>query len=298
MNNSLSELTVIVVTFKTDITLLRNCLNSIDSRVNVIIVENSKNFVNKNEIENQYKNVKILCSGSNLGYGAGNNFGLDRTTTRYALILNPDVVCRENYFKNIEKYIDNKADFSIIGAQYEDNEEWAPCGYFNSKKTIDFNPKKDPDLVKVDWVVGCSLLIDLNKFKSAKIFDENFFLYFEEFDLCKQIKNLSGNVFSSKSLIIDHLGFKGSFAYDKDYAIEALKIRNWHWMWSFFYYHKKNEGYFFALKKTFGKLIKSFFKSIYYFISFNKNERIRYSYRFLGLINSMTGKKSWFRINF
>ena len=107
MNNSLSELTVIVVTFKTDITLLRNCLNSIDSRVKVIIVENSKNFVNKNEIENQYKNVKILCSGSNLGYGSGNNFGLDRTTTRYALILNPDVVCKKNYFENIAKYIES-----------------------------------------------------------------------------------------------------------------------------------------------------------------------------------------------
>ena len=100
MNNSLTELTVIVVTFKTDIILLRNCLNSIDSRVKVIIVENSKNFVNKNEIENQYKNVKILCSGSNLGYGSGNNFGLDRTTTKYALILNPDVVCKKNYFVN------------------------------------------------------------------------------------------------------------------------------------------------------------------------------------------------------
>ena len=107
MNNSLSELTVVVVTFKTDITLLKNCFNSIDSSVKVIVVENSNNFENKNEIENQYKNVKIVCSGSNLGYGSGNNFGLDRTTTRYALILNPDVVCRENYFKNIEKYINN-----------------------------------------------------------------------------------------------------------------------------------------------------------------------------------------------
>ena len=49
MNNALSELTAIVVTFKTDLTILRNCLNSIDSRVKVIIVENSKNFAHKNE---------------------------------------------------------------------------------------------------------------------------------------------------------------------------------------------------------------------------------------------------------
>ena len=104
MNNSLSELTVIVVTFKTDITLLKNCLNSIDSRVKVILVENSNSFENKNEIESQYKNVKIVCSGSNLGYGSGNNFGLNETKTRYALILNPDVICKENYFKNREEF--------------------------------------------------------------------------------------------------------------------------------------------------------------------------------------------------
>ena len=54
MNNSLSELTAIVVTYKTDIKFLKNCLNSIDSRVKVIIVENSKNFIDKNEIEIDY----------------------------------------------------------------------------------------------------------------------------------------------------------------------------------------------------------------------------------------------------
>ena len=74
MNNKLSELTVIVVTFKTDKAILKNCLSSIDPKVKVIIVENSNQFQNKDEIENNFKNVKVLCSGSNLGMGAGNNF--------------------------------------------------------------------------------------------------------------------------------------------------------------------------------------------------------------------------------
>ena len=82
MNNKLSELTVIIVTFKTDETILKNCLSSIDQKVKVIIVENSNQFQNKDEIENDFKNVKILCSGSNLGYGAGNNFGLNNTKTK------------------------------------------------------------------------------------------------------------------------------------------------------------------------------------------------------------------------
>ena len=51
MNNKLSELTVIIVTFKTDETILKNCLSSIDPKVKVIIVENSNQFQNKDEIE-------------------------------------------------------------------------------------------------------------------------------------------------------------------------------------------------------------------------------------------------------
>ena len=68
------------------------------------------------------------------------------------------------------------------------------------------------------------MLIDLNKFSSKKIFDENFFLYFEEFDLCKRIKDKEEDVFVSKDLIIDHLGSKGSFATDKNLKLDALSV--------------------------------------------------------------------------
>ena len=130
MNNSLSELTAIVVTYKTDIKFLKNCLNSIDSRVKIIIVENSKNFIDKNEIENQYKNVKILCSGSNLGYGAGNNFGLKLVDTNYALISNPDVIYDKSFFENINFYLNEKINFSIIGTQYKNKSIFVSHGFF------------------------------------------------------------------------------------------------------------------------------------------------------------------------
>jgi hypothetical protein len=68
-------------------------------------------------------------------------------------------------------------------------------------------------------------------------------------------------------------------------------------MWSYFYYHKKNEGYFKALKVSFGKLIRSLFKLILFTIIFDKKERTNYLYRYLGLLNSIIGKKSFYRIN-
>ena len=101
----------------------------------------------------------------------------------------------------------------------------------------------------------------------------------------------------SSDLVIEHLGFKGSFASNKKFELEAIKIRNWHYMWSFFYYHKKTYGYLNAIKKSFGKLIRSIFKTIFYFLIFKKKERTIYFFRFLGLFNSIMNRKSFFRVD-
>ena len=296
MNNNFSDLSVVIVTYKTNLNILEKSLSSIDPSVKIIIIENSPKFINEDQIANKYKNVSIFCTGSNIGYGRGNNYGLHKVDTNYALILNPDIVCEKSYFENLKIYLNNELDFSIIGSQYLDNETYAPAGFFDSNLCLkDADYIQDLNLSKVDWVVGCSMLLNLNKFKNKLIFDENFFLFFEEFDLCKKLKREGEKVYSSSKLIVNHFGFKSST--DLSDEIDLIKIRNWHYMWSYFYYHKKNEGYFNALKVSFGKLIRSLFKLILFTIIFNKKKRTSYCYRFLGLLNSMIGKKSSYRIN-
>ena len=104
--NNLSELTIVIVTYKTNLDILKNCLNSINSKIRTLIIENSNFFDDKQEIQEQFSNVEILCTGSNLGYGAGNNFGLKQVKTKYALILNPDIICSNDFFSNITKYLE------------------------------------------------------------------------------------------------------------------------------------------------------------------------------------------------
>ena len=295
MNNDFDNLSIIILTHKTELNILEKCLSSIDKDVKILLIENSEKYINENYILNKYKNVSIFCTGDNLGYGGGNNFGLNKTNTKYALILNPDIICDQNYFINIKKYLDGKIDFSIIGSQYRDNESYAPAGFFEKNlKLKDAKFDNKYNLYKIDWVVGCSILINLEKFKNKSIFDESFFLFFEEFDLCKSLKKNNENVYSSSDLIVDHLGYKSSTQFNKEENLN--KLRNWHYMWSYFYYHKKNDGYFKALKSSMGKLIRSFLKVIFFSIIFNNKKRINYLYRFLGLINSIIGKKSYFRI--
>ena len=94
------------------------------------------------------------------------------------------------------------------------------------------------------------------------------------------------------------MGFKGSFAFDKKYELEAIKLRNWHYLWSQFYFNKKHDGYFLAYWKGFFKTIAFFLKFIYFTFVNNALEKNKYKYRFLGLLNSMLLKKSKFKIDF
>ena len=90
------------------------------------------------------------------------------------------------------------------------------------------------------------MLLNNKKFKSKKIFDENYFLYFEEFDLCKSLIDKGEKIFSSKKLKIHHLGFKSSLDNSSTYKNNINHMREWHWMWSSFYFYKKNFNYLLA----------------------------------------------------
>ena len=297
--NNLKNLTVIIVTYFTQKKLLLECLNSISKEVKIKIIENSKDFEFKEDILNKFSNVEIECTGQNLGYGNGNNFGLNLTQTDFALILNPDLVCDNDFFKNLNLILENNRNFSIIGCQYMYDKVFMPAGFFDTKKNKIFCKKFKNDeilpLEKVEWVTGCSMLINLRKFKDKEIFDKNFFLYFEEFDLCKSIIDRGDDIFTSKDLKIHHLGFKSSLGNNLENTKRANRIREWHWMWSSFYFYKKNYGLMKAFIKMSGKFFKSFIKIIFFSLTFQKNKKDKYLYRFLGLFNAIIGKPSSFR---
>ena len=103
----------------------------------------------------------------------------------------------------------------------------------------------------------------MKKFKKNNIFDKNYFLYLEEIYLCKSIKRKSGKIYFAKNLKVNHLGFKGSVGASNYEKQNADNLRNWHYMWSSFYFYKKNYNYFFALNKMFGKFLRAFIKTIF-----------------------------------
>ena len=111
---NLKDLTVVIVTFKSDEIIL-NCLKSIPQEISVIVVENSNNHDFKKKIENNFKNINCILTGENKGYASANNVGLKLVKTKYALVLNPDALLDKNAIGNFLKTAETLKEFWLIG---------------------------------------------------------------------------------------------------------------------------------------------------------------------------------------
>ena len=172
---SYDKITVVINTFNSE-DKIQQCLNSIDSRVKIIIVENSNNLSFKNKIENKYLNVNCYIAGQNLGYAKGNNLGLSKVKSDYALILNPDAFLEKDTLDRLLVTANNLRDFSIIGPAKQ-----------NEFSNIDFNKDKG-EVFEVSSLKGFAMFLNIKHFNEVGFFDENFFIYLEEVDLCKRLK--------------------------------------------------------------------------------------------------------------
>ena len=269
------ELTIVIVAFKSDKKII-SCLESISNKIPIIIVENSDNVDFKKKIESKFKNVNCILTGENKGYSIANNIGLKLVKSKYALVLNPDTVLEKNTIKNFFVFAELNKDFWLVGPASDQMVE------------IDYKSKNSQEVKNLK---GFAIFFNMSKF-NGEFFDENFFLYFEEIDLCKRIQINKGKIFLDKNIIFDHEGGK---SVNNFFSFELEKNRNWHWMWSTFYFHKKYKGFFLATIIIFPKLLSALFKSIFYLIIFNKKKRDIYLHRLSGVLNSITGKKSWYR---
>jgi len=274
------DLTVVINTFNSDEKIF-SCIDSISSNISIIIIENSDNIDFKNILETKYSNVKCELTGINLGYANGNNLGLSKVKTKYSLILNPDTTIEKNSIDNFFATANSLPNFAIVSPAIQEEKD----------KNI---KKNNNNVIEVENVKGFAMFFNMKQFKDIGFFDKNFFIYFEEIDLCRRLKIAKKKIYLDPNIKINHIG--GS-SHNKSINYEMELSRNWHWMWSTFYYHKKYNGFFFAFIKVIKKLISSLFKILFYSIIFEKNKKKIYYQRASGLINSIVGNKSWYRPN-
>lgn len=276
------NLTIVIVTIKSE-SVIEKCLNSIDSQIKKIIIENSSNENFIKQLTKKYQNIDCYISGNNFGMGMGNNIGIKKSKTRYVMILNPDTILEKNTLDQLFN-VSKMLDFAILSPM-SDNVDY-PNFKINKK-----NNNLNEDLIEVDQVDGYSMIIDKSKFEE-NFFDENIFMYLENDDLCLRMKKKGEKIFVYKKALINHLGAK---AVDEKFYNELEFSRNWHWSWSKFYYRKKHFGFMFAFFKGFPGFIKSSLKCFFYLI-FKKKFHFKINYcKASGFYNSLINNKSWYR---
>ena len=147
---------------------------------------------------------------------------------------------------------------------------------------------------KVDYVDGFAMLLNKTKFRNDVYFDENFFLYLENNDLCLRANKEGGSVFVIPTARINHSGAK---TVDSKYKNEVEFSRNWHWVWSKFYFNKKHFGFTRAIKVNLFTYISSLIKFLFYLVINNNFKKKIYFNRASGFYNALIGKDSWYRPN-
>lgn len=270
MNTIKKNVSIIIVSFGSDSKIVK-CLKRINKKYKKIIIENSGDLNLKKRIEKNFVNTKVIISKNN-GYGAANNLGAKHAKTKYIFITSPDVLLEK---KTIEKLFLTaerlREKFSIL----------APA-------TLNY---KNKNLKVIKMAHGHSLFMRKKKFQEIGGFDSKFFLYYEDEDLSKRISKENCKIYLVPKATVHHTG---GGLYKKKLIGEIEVCKNWHYMWSKFYFNKKHNGVLIAYLETLSYFMRSLFKlSICFFL--NKKKYKIYRARFFGLLNAYLGKSAWYR---
>ena len=244
MNNIYNDLEILTVTFKSE-HIIDSCLSNIDDNFKITVVENSDNYEFKKKLESK-KNVRCILAKKNLGFGSAFNLGAKEINSKYILHINPDVkinnIIIENLYKEAIK-IDNLGILSPIEAEVG--------AIKNNEKSSEESHK----IKETEYVRGFVMMINNENCKITNYFDENIFLYLEEIDLCKRLYQIKKKICLIPSISVEHFGGK---SHNPIYSEKMEVQRNWHYLWSLFYFSKKHHGIFAAYKNT----IKKFFSAL------------------------------------
>lgn len=194
--------------------LLKQCVRSIEmSNVSVayeiIIVDNASTDDSAEMIEHELSHVRLIQLEENIGYGGGNNKGAYHAKGEYLLILNPDVTVLEGSIESMLSQFDQDITVGLVAPQllHPDKSIQYSCYRFPKattpilrrtllgktpwgKKHLNWFMMADWDHATsraVDWVLGGAMMIKKETLNYLQGFDERYFLYFEDVDLCRRL---------------------------------------------------------------------------------------------------------------
>ena len=275
------KLSIVIPSYKSSKKILGH-LKNFKKDLQVIIIENSHDENLKQIIENKYKNTKVVLQ-KNVGYGNAINLGSKFVKTKYFFTMNPDTVIYKDTLILLLRGCKNIKKFGAISPNYKENKNKKYDSIIEEKKTL----------------TGGAMLFQKSIFKKIGGFDKNIFLYYEDNDYFTKCRKMGLKLYQiNNSYHFHEKKSSGSASFktnkEKDYA---YFLAGWHGQWSKFYYHKKYNGYFSALKICLPNLLVNIIQLILNFpINLKKTKYIYFKIE--GLLTSIIGISSYKRSKF
>ena len=225
------DISVVIVTHNCE-TFIKQCIGSLlfsgsHPDMEIIAVDNASGDKTVELLRTDFPNIKVIQNTKNLGFTKANNLGIKEAKGRYVFILNTDTEFLGGSLEEMIRFLDRNPGCGILGPKLLDNDGKIQlscrafpsysAAFFNrySLLTMIFPRSKYADIYlkancshdtiqQVDWVSGAAMVIRKECFLDIGNFDEEFFMYCEDIDICKRAKDKGWKVFYYPRLYFTH----------------------------------------------------------------------------------------------
>jgi GT2 family glycosyltransferase len=261
-------ITVVIVSYNTR-EILSNCLdalfrNSTGLAMEVFVVDNDSRDQSAAMVSERFPAVHLIANRQNLGFAAANNQAFRQSSGKYIVLLNPDAYVGPSSIPNAVRYMESHPDCGLCGGKIISPEGRlepsarrfpSPLTKLLTLSGLRAKYPSSPWLnwhefggfahdrpMEVDWVPGTFTIVRKTMLDAIGPFDERFFIYYEETDLCLRAKKAGWKVFFIPDAEVMHIGGASSKTRkDKTYDSAASQVLSFR-MRSEWLYYRKNHG--------------------------------------------------------
>ena len=264
----MNDITIVIISYNSS-AILQQCMDSLldSGQFRIIIVDNNSSDNSAEILRTRYPKTEIIALNQNIGYGRAANRALEKVSTPYALLLNPDL--------NV-----TPAEIDAFLLEVRKSNRKAAV-FAPAVKSADF---LRTGMIEKEWVIGAAMLFDMELLRPIGFFDENIFLFYEEKDLCKRIRMAGHSILLCSNIYLNHL--KGKCC---ETSHEISHLKNWHVGWSSMYFLTKHN----LLKKKHRPWRILFRHRLKSKLSFNPDKRIKFRTRREGILAHQRGQKAF-----
>ncbi len=212
------DVTAVIVNYRTpELTkgAARSCLSEPDVS-EVIIIDNASGDESADILTNTFRGqrVRVMENDSNEGFASATNKGINRSRTEYAFVLNSDAFVLEGAIGILLERMRADAEIGVIGPEVllDDAKTPQPGNYgpFPSARSIFLRDQTVENPLEPDWISGVAMMVNRRFMLEIDGFDNEYFMYFEDVDLCRRIWEHEKRVVREPKAKVIHFGGKSN----------------------------------------------------------------------------------------